>query len=177
MCRQSEAQRQVGGVRDADAHGHQRFREGGCVVADLQWRSPIDQVETVMAKPGEAECLAEPAGTGGKQAGRRIGRKAAIDGHLAESAGVAERFEGTQENGPGPPHGFAGDVSAEVATVDCVDVSMPCRAKEDLIARSGAPVGMRSRVGRVVVRAEIGLDFDNPTGEDQAAGTVDKKLA
>jgi len=116
------------------------------------------------------------AGTGGKQAGRRIGRKAAIDGHLAESAGVAERFEGTQENGPGPPHGFAGDVSAEVATVDCVDVSMPCEPKRTSL-RGVGPVGMRSRVGRVVVRAEIGLDFDNPTGEDQAAGTVDKKLA
>jgi hypothetical protein len=82
-------------------------------------------------------------------------------------------FESADEDAAGEVVGFAGDVHAEVAAVDGVDVGVPGGAEEDLIAGSGAAMGVGGRVGRGAVGAEVGFGLDDAA----CHFAVDEKLA
>jgi hypothetical protein len=54
---------------------------------------------------------------------------------------------------------------------------MAGRAKDDLITRSGAAVGVGCGIGWVVVRAKVGFDFDYSPDEDLASYAMSQELS
>ena len=119
-----------------------------------------------MAVAGEAEGLREAAGTGGELAGvcgaLWRGWEAAVGGHL----GKAEKgLKGAQKDAPGQACGLAGDVHAEVAAVDGIDIGVSGGAEEGAVARGGAAMGVGGGVGRQMVRAKVGLGFHDAASE------------
>lgn len=54
---------------------------------------------------------------------------------------------------------------------------MPGRTEKDLVPWCGAAMRVRSRIGWVVVRTEICLNFDYPTRHDAAGNAMDKQLS
>jgi hypothetical protein len=86
-------------------------------------------------------------------------------------------LESADQDAAGLSPGLTGNVHAEVAAVDGIDVSMAGVAEKHEVAGSGSAVGVCGGVGRVVVGAEIGLRFHDAAGEDAGGGTVDQELA
>jgi len=123
MAMEEETEGPVDGVFDADAGGDEDGAWGEAVVAELQWRGGIEQVEAVVLGAGEAQGQAQAAGTGGEQARGGYGRKAAVDGHLG-GAVLAGWLEGAEQNAAGRALGLAGDVHAEVAAIDGIDIGV-----------------------------------------------------
>jgi len=115
VASENEAQRPVFGVVDADADGDAWIGFWGSVVADLERRCGIGEVEAVVGEPGEAEGLAETAGAGGKLARRRAGIEAAIESHLGL---VGDGLQSAEKHAAGAAFNFAGNVGAKVAAVD-----------------------------------------------------------
>ena len=46
---------------------------------------------------------------------------------------------------------------------------MTGRAEENFVARGGAAMGVGGGIGRVVVRPEVGFDFDDAAGKEPAS--------
>lgn len=69
MTAQDEAERQVDGVPDTNAHGDVGVGIGVAVIEQLQSRGWVGKVEAVVRGPGESQCLAQTAGAGGELAG------------------------------------------------------------------------------------------------------------
>src|SRR5208337_1851091 len=85
IARHGEAQRQLRRVADADATRDQDLADARAVVAHLQRRRRIEQIEAVVRRASEAERLAEAAGAGGELAKRWLGGEGAVALHLRES--------------------------------------------------------------------------------------------
>jgi len=156
---------------DADAGCDVDFRDGETVVEKLKRGGGIEQVESVVGGAREGERLAEAAGAGGKLAGRCIGRKTAVEGHLGEAG---QGLQGANQYAAGGAFDLAGDIHAEITAVDGIDIGMAWGAEDDAVPRRGAAIGMSGRVGWIVVRAEVGFDFDNATSKDAGSGFVRK---
>ncbi len=87
-----------------------------------------------------------------------------------EAAGErGERAESAEQDAAGGAGGFGDDVEAFVDTVAEIDVGSAGGAEQDTGAGGEASAGVSSGV----VRAEVGLHFDNPAG----ACAVDEDLA
>lgn len=162
MTREREAQRPVDGVMNADANRDERVGVGTAVVANLERRGGIEQIEAVVGETGESQGLAEAAGAGGQQPARCAGLQAAVFGHLIYPG---NRLQSAEEYATGAAFDLAGDIGAEIAAVDGIHVRMPSGTKENGVPRRWSAMRMGSRIGRVVVRAEIGFDFDDAAGE------------
>lgn len=179
MAGEDKAEGPVGGFLDADAGGDEGCGDGEGVFADLQRGAGAGDVKAVVGGARDAESLAEAAGAGGELAEKRacgmgMRGQAAVDGHLIEAG---ERLEGADKDAAGLAFGFAGDVEAEVFSVDGVDVGVAGAAEEDGVARGDAAVGVGSGVGWSVVGAEVSFDLDDAAGEGGAADAVDQQLA
>lgn len=101
-------------------------------------------------------------------------REAAILRHAVETG---YRFESTEQHASGKAIGLAADVHAVVHAVDGVDIGMAGGTEEDLVPRRGSAMRVGGGIGRVVVRAEIGLDLDDASGDQAMFGLVDEELA
>ncbi len=75
------------------------------------------------------------------------------------------RLQGAQQNASCLALHFAGDVHAIVAAVNRVNIGMPSRPEEHAIPWRRAAMRVRRRIGRLVVRAQVRLDLDNPAGQ------------
>jgi hypothetical protein len=79
---------------------------------------------------------------------------------------AADGFEGAQEDTSGIAFGQVGgsaaDVGAVVISINEVDVGVAGRSEENRVARGLAAVG----VGTGVEGAEVGLGFDDASGEE-----------
>src|SRR5579871_2267159 len=104
---------------------------------------------------------------------RGIWREATIVRHQVDSG---DRVEPTEQQSPGQAVGLAAYVHAEVLPVDGVDVGMARGAKEDQRSRGGSAVRMSGGVGRIVVGTEVGLDFDNPSGDYAFLCSMDEQF-
>ena len=117
---------------------------------------------------GEAQRLASRPGPEVSSRWAALGGKAAIRGHQVHAG---DRLQRAQQHAACVALGFAADVHAEVSAVDGVDIGVPGRAEENLVARSGSAMRVGGRVGRVVVRAQVGLDFDDAPGDQAGRGS------
>ena len=122
----------------------------------------VDQIEAVMAQPRKAKRLAEPAGAGREVSCRRARSQTSIDGHLLRAN---QRLKRAQENAASFALDFAGNIRAEIAAIDRVDVGVTGGTKQDQVARCGAAVRVSGRIGWAVVGAEVGFDFDDPSSQ------------
>lgn len=157
----SETERQVGGLADADAGRDEDMAEGETVVAHLERRGGIEEIEAVVRGPREGERLAEAAGAGGEQARGGAGREAAVQGHSSEAG---EGFEGAEQDAAAPAFYFAGEIHAVVAAVDEVEIGVAGGTEENAVARGGTAMGVGRGVSERIVRAEVGFDFDDAAG-------------
>ena len=170
----SETERQIGGVADADAGRNEDMAHAKAVVAHLERRGRIKEIEAVVRGPREAERLAEAAGAGGEQVRSGVGRKAAVAGHPIETCEWVKR---ANEDAAPKARCFARDVHAVVAAVDEVEIGVAGGAEENAIARSGAAMRVGGGVGARIVRAEVGFDLDDAAGEQAGAGAMGKYFA
>ena len=65
---------------------------------------------------------------------------------------------------------LARNIHAEVEPINGVDIRVPCRSEQHLVPRRGAAMRVRRRIGRLPVRSQIGLSFDDAPG--QPTGTA-----
>ena len=61
---------------------------------------------------------------------------------------------------------LAGDIHAGVHPINEINVSVPRRPEQHLIPRRGAAMRMRRRISRFPVRSQIGLHFDDASGNE-----------
>ena len=171
MVGENEAEGPVDGLLDADAGSDEGRCDREAVIANLERGVRVGEVDAVVGGADEAEGLAEAAGSGGKLAGEPVGKRlrlrtgeveGAVAGHLLNAG---DGLEGAQKDAAGLAFCFAGDVHAEVAAVDGVDVGVAGVAEENQIARSGTAMGMGCGVGRGVMGAEIGFGFNDATDD------------
>jgi hypothetical protein len=168
------------GLVDADAGGHQRLGDGESVVAHLKSGLAIRQIQSVVAGAQDTHCLAEAAGAGGQLAGEadwgsRSGLgQSAVAGHLFLSG---DGFERADQYAASLPPGLTRNVHAGVAAIDDIDVGIAGVAEKHQVTRSGPAVGVGGGVGRIIVRAEIGLGFHDAAGEEAGVGSMDQELA
>ena len=85
MSGQREAQRELDGMTDADAARGQDSAHAESIVAHLQRRFGVDEIEAVVGCASDPESLAQPAGSACKVAWRRVRRQAATASHLFDS--------------------------------------------------------------------------------------------
>ena len=64
----------------------------------------------------------------------------------------------------------------KVAAVDCVDIGVGGRAEQNAVAWRGAAIRVGSRVGRFVVRAQVGLHLDNSPCQNARWSAMRKNL-
>ena len=98
-----------------------------------------------------------------------VRRKASILSHLLH-AEIAYRFKRANEYATCLPFRLAGYIHAEISSVDGVHVCVPGWTEQHLIARRWPAMRVRGRIGRDIVRAEIGLDLDNTPDDWARAG-------
>lgn len=164
---------------DADPRSRHGLLHRESIIANLEAGAGRGEIEAVVAGADDGERLAEAAGARrelrGEAAGQGTGPvKAAVADHLLDSR---DWLQGTNEHATGLAFGFAGDVHAEVAAVDGVDVGVTGVAEEDFVARSGATMGVGSGVDGVVVGAKVGFDLDDAAGDYALIGLVNQDLA
>jgi len=159
---------------NANADSDQRISHRGAVIPHLKGRMRVNQVEAIVAQSSEPEGLAESAGAGSKLSDRSAWRQASIDGHLA---GARQRFKRTQEQATRLALDFAGNIRAEITAIDRVNICVTGGAKKDAVTWSGAAMGVSGRVGRVVVRAQVGFDFDDPPCQHAGVRSMRENLA
>ena len=141
-----------------DARRNYALRLGKTIVANLQRRGWVGHVEPVVEWSRQSQCEAKPARARGDQARGGVPVQSPVLCHLGYSH---DRFQRPEQKAPGQAFAFAADVHAEVHSVDGVDIGVPCGAEKHEVAGRGSAMGVRRRVGRIVVGAKIGLDFDN----------------
>src|SRR5580698_3306022 len=171
---QDKQQQQVCRMGDADAHRNQRHLLRKAVVADLQRRGRMGEVEPIMFQASQSKRLAEPARAGSKLARCCAAFQPSIPRHAVEPG---ERLQGAEEHAASQALRLAGNIGAEITAIDRIDIRVPGRAEENRIPRRGSAVGVGSGIGRLVVGTEIGFDFDNPAGEAPTLRPMHKHLA
>jgi len=154
---------------DADARRHQHLANRIAIVAHLKWRSRVEQVHFIVNCASETHRLSKPARPGGKHSSGCTWRKLPIPRHLLHTR---QRFQRAQQHAACPVLGLASDIRAEVSPVDCIDIRMTCGTKENGVPRRGAAMGVRGRVGRIVVRAQVCLGLHAPPSQHPAARQV-----
>ena len=159
---------------DADAHGDEHFRDAATVVANLQNRSGTGDIEAVVRFPRQAQCLAQTTRSSCKQTGCCARRQTTVCRHQVSAS---YGFKGPQQHASRQTLSLATDVHAKVAAVNRIHVGVARRSKEHLVPRSGSAMGMRGRVGRVVMGAEIGLDLDDSARHDAVTASVHQQLS
>ncbi len=169
-----EAQRQFHCMFDADAARDEHARDAECIVADLQRRIGIEQIEAVVGFAGDAEGLAQTARAAGEVARRRVWRQAATAGHLFDPR---QRLERTQEDATSQTFFLAGKIHAVIAAVDEVDIRVTRRAEQDFVPRRWPAMRMRGGIGCRGVGAEVGFDFDYTAGEPSGTSAVREDFA
>ena len=145
-------------------------------------RRGVAQIHAVVCPP-DREGGAYETWAGGELRRRRSGHSLASTGHAIRAlagaagrqpvfAGTAhqihsfERLDGAHEQGRRPTLRFCDNVQAVVHTVDKVHVRIAGWAEHDSVAFRTA----ESSVGRQVIDADVGLDFNDPA--DSYAGEV-----
>jgi len=167
---EGKAERQVGGVADADAGGDfmRELREIVLEKAERAFRG--EQVEAVVERAGDGQGLAEAAGAGGEVEVRSGRGEMAVGGHGFPSQ---EGLKGADEDAASPAFGFAGDIDAVVHAVDQIHVSVTGRAEHDLVAGRGSAEAVGGGVGSGGdVGAEVGFYFDDAAGEEAGRGLM-----
>ena len=84
--------------------------------------------------------------------------KATVLGHCFKAG---HWFERAEQDSACLAIRFAGDIEAEVLTVDGVDVGVAGWTEQDGVSRRGAAMGMGCRVRRIVVGTEVGFHLDD----------------
>ena len=163
MAAQDEAQRPVRCIVDADAGRDADFGRREAVFPQLEGRGRTGEVEGIVERPGESQRLAKAARAGGELTGRSAGSQPAIQGHRISAN---QRLQRTQQYTTRAARGLAGDVHAEVSAVDGVDIGVPGATKENGVPGRGAAVRVGGGVGWLVVRAKVGLGFNDAAGKD-----------
>jgi len=176
VVRQGETKGPIDSVPDADARRYQHFAYGKAVVLQLQRGCGVEQVKSVMGRAREAESLAQAARPGGELPGFRAGGKTAIQRHLIQ-AQLSYWFKSAEQDAPGPALGFTSDIHAEVAAVDCIDIRMARRTKDNEIAGRGTAMGVSGGVGRAVVGTQVGLHLNDSPSQQAGARGVHKHFA
>ncbi len=115
MLCESKSQRQVDSLTDADAAGYEHLPHAKSVVAHLQGRAWIEEVEAVVGRTGQSECLTKPAGSAGQLARRYIRSEAAIAGHLVKPG---HGLQCSQQHASSPAILLTGDIHAEIPTIN-----------------------------------------------------------
>ena len=174
VASQDEAQRPVDCMTDADADCYPSFLRPKAIIADLQWRIGIRQVKPIVLQPGEPKRLTEPAGSGGQLTGLCAGIQAPVPCHPVCST---QRFQCAEQNAAGPAFNLARDVSAKIPAINRINICMPGWTEENGIARRGSAMGVSCRIRRIVVRAEVSFDFDDPARQNSTPGRMHKHLA
>jgi len=103
-----------------------------------------------------------------------VGWKSPIPRHLLRSGNW---FQRAQQHAASSALGLASDIRAKVSPVDCIDIRMTCGTKENGVPRRGAAMGVGGRVGRIVVRTQVGLGLHDPSGQQPECRNVRQQLA
>ena len=127
-----------------------------------------------MVGAGDGEGLAEFAWAAGEFCAGDVGCELAVEGHFRQAE---QGFERADEDGAGHAFRLAGDVDAVVHAVDEVDVGVAGFAEHDGVAGRDAAKAVGGRVGDGAVRAVVGFDFDDATGEPAVCGAPGEELA
>ncbi len=121
-------------MTDADAGCDDDASDRRAIVTQLERRCGIKEVKAIVDGAGNAERLTKPAGAAGKPGQRGSGGEAAIVGHGIKAG---ERLKRAEQDTAGASRGLAGDIHAEVAAIDRVDIGVRGRPKENLIPGVG----------------------------------------
>jgi hypothetical protein len=160
-----EAKRPIDSVFYADAGRNENFADAKSVIAQLKGRDTVEQIQAVVVLACEAERLAKSAGARGELPGWCAWGKPSIQSHLRQTF---DRFKRADQYASGLAVGLAGDIHAKIAAIDCVDIGMARGAEDYGIARSGAMISVSGRIGRLVVRAQVGLCLNDSAGQEAA---------
>jgi hypothetical protein len=174
MAGEGKTQRPVYSVLDTDAGCDNDIGDDKSVIANLERGNTPGDIESVVAEAREAEGLAEAAGSGGEQARSGVLWKAAIGSHAREAG---YRFERTDKDAARKALDLATDVHAVITAVDGVNIGVPGRTEEDEVARGGTAMRVGGWIGRDVVGAEVGFDFDDSSGYDATGFAVREHFA
>ena len=104
--------------------------------------------------------------------GHDLGRQVEV----AEASHVGESdkgFEGAEEDASGLTIAEAGDVEAEVISVDEVDVDVAGRSEKDGVTKGASGGG----VGGGIIGAEVGFGLDDASGEYMAPVPANEYLS
>ena len=162
MSSQGKPQGQVYGMVYADARSDYDVRLEKAVVAHLQRGRIAGQVEPVVARARQSQRLAQAAWPRSDHPERRILIQSPVPCHLRDTQ---HRLESSQQDACPQSLALAADVCAEIPAVDEIQIGMSRRAEEHKISRCWSAMGVRCRIGHVVVRPKVGFDFDNPPGQ------------
>lgn len=176
MAGKQEPQRPIDRMRNADSGRYLDFCNRESIVAQLQRRRGVEQVEAVMCLTGESQSQTEAAGPRCELTDIDIRRKAAIPCHLCR-AEPAYRLECAQQDAPSSSLRLARHIHAEVAAINCIHISVSGLAKHDQIAGSGAAMRVGCRIRRIVVRTQVCLHFNNPARDWSCVRVADQQLS
>ncbi len=127
-----------------------------------------------MDRASEPQRLAKPARSRGQHPRHSTLRQPPIQGHPLNPG---QRLQRPQQYAPGPAFNLAGNIHAKVAAVNRINVRKPCGTKKNRAPRRRTAMGMRSRIGRPVVRAKISLGLHNPSGQQPSSRIARQHLA
>lgn len=170
MSSKREPQRKIHRVTDADPRSDHYLRFGKAVIARLERRSGAGDVKAIMSAACQAQRQAQAAWARGDHPRRSIFIQPAVSRHLCDAD---HRLQGAQQDAAGQAFLLASDVHAVIHSVDRVHIGMAGRSEEHKVARRGSAMRMCRRVRRVVVRAKVGLDLDNASGQWLAGLRID----
>ncbi len=178
--RNNKAQRQVRGKAYANAARHRHAAGTRAVVTQLQRRRGINQIQPIVRPPRNPQRLAKPPRSARQlsqspallicappfsSAAAEKGRETAqppVSRHLFDPL---HRLQCAYQHASAMPHAFAGDIHAGVHPINEINISMPRGSKQHLISRRRSTKRMRRRIGRLLVRSQIGLNFDDPPSQ------------
>jgi len=174
VARKGESQGPIYSLFYPDAGRNENFADAKSVIAQLKGRDTVEQIQAVVVLACEAERLAKSAGARGELPGWCAWGKPSIQSHLRQTF---DRFKRADQYASGLAVGLAGDIHAKIAAIDCVDIGMARGAKDNGVARCGAMISVSCRIGRLVVRAQVGFHFDDSACQDARGGSRDQEFA
>jgi len=169
-----ESQGQIRGVTDADANRDKHGAGARSIVAQLQWRLGIDQIQPVVCAARNSQSLAQAAGAGGQFLRGCSGSQATVPRHLIEAGHWLQR---AYQNASAMAYALAGNIHAGVHSIDEINVSMPRRSEEHLVPWRGAAIRVRRGIGGSLVRSQVGFDFDDASGYPSGSGAASEHFA